>query len=109
MKLRLPYTELIPQKLSMKIGEHYDIAQIDIADWRRLAQRCAIEEERVIALVTQMVLAMPDHVAAARKQALADGLTAAIVVPLSDQLIGHSGERLASLTASRSTRKRGRH
>ena len=104
---QLPYTELISQKLSMKVGEHYDIARIDMADWRRLAQRCVIEEKRVINMITEMARALPDHVADARKQALVDGLSKAIVVPLSDQLITHAAERLAGLTALRSARKRG--
>lgn len=103
---QLPYTELIPQKLSMKIGEHYDVARIDVADWRSLAQNCAVDEERMLAMLIELARAMPDHVAAARDQALADGLAPGIVAPLAEQLIAHSEDRLASLAAPRSLRKR---
>jgi serine/threonine-protein kinase HipA len=96
---QLPYPELIEQRVAMKIGDHYDIWRVGIADWRKLARTCAIEEERVITMLTDMAKALPDEISAASKQALIEGLSESIIAPLAKQLIGHVGERLATITA----------
>ena len=103
---QLPYPGLIRQRVSMKIGEHYDIGLINGDDWRALAQRCALEEERVLHLVTRLAAAFPDEVVAARDQALRDGLAENVIVPLCGQLLTHCAERLESLALPRSRRKR---
>jgi serine/threonine-protein kinase HipA len=94
---QLPYPDLIGQRLSMKIGDHYDIARIGAADWRKLALECALEEERVLAMIEDMARALPDHISAAREQAVAEGLARNIVVPLAKQLVSHASERLAAV------------
>jgi serine/threonine-protein kinase HipA len=105
---QLPYPELIPQRLAMKIGEHYDIARVSLEDWQKTARACAVEEERIIAMITEMAKAIPDEISAARDQALVDGLSEDKIAPLARQLIQHAHERLASITTwpSRRTRKR---
>jgi serine/threonine-protein kinase HipA len=95
----LPYPELIAQRVAMKIGDHYDLRRVGLADWRKLARACAIEEERVLTLLTDMAKALPDEITAARDQALIDGLSESSVAPLAQQLIDHVGERFATITA----------
>lgn len=90
---QLPYPEFVAQRVSMKIGQHYDIALVNLGDWGKLAATCAVPEERVLDMLTEIMRALPDHVSAARDQALKDGLAKSVVVPLARQLIKHVGER----------------
>jgi hypothetical protein len=92
----------------LKIGAHYDIRRVGLEDWHRVAQTCALEAEQVVGWVTEMGKALPDEIGAARDQALKDGLARSIIVPLSQPLIAHARERLASLApvTSRSPRLR---
>jgi serine/threonine-protein kinase HipA len=96
---QLPYSELINQRVAMKIGDHYDIGRVGIADWRKLARACTIEEERALAMLTNMAKALPDEISAARNQALIEGLSKSIIAPLAQRLIEHVGERLAAIIA----------
>ncbi len=101
---QLPYPELIPQRLAMKIGEHYEISRVDLEDWQKTARACAVEEAGVITMITEMAEAIPDEIAAARDQALADGLSEDIVVPLARQLTQHTHARFESITTARANR-----
>ncbi|TLY79829.1 MAG: type II toxin-antitoxin system HipA family toxin [Gammaproteobacteria bacterium] len=92
----------------MKIGDYYDIWRVGITDWRKLARACAIEEERVLIMLTDMAKALPDEISAARDQALSEGLSESIIAPLAQQLIGHVAERLATITAGTSSRSSAR-
>jgi serine/threonine-protein kinase HipA len=98
---QLPYPELIAQRVSMKIGDHYDIWRVGIADWRKLARDCTLEEERVLTMLTDMAKALPDEISAAREQAVTDGLAKSVIAPLAQRLIGHVGERLDTLRSRR--------
>lgn len=99
---QLPYPELISQRLAMKIGDHYEFARVTSADWRILARRCVLDEDRLIGMVTDMARALPDAISAAHAQARSDGLSEQVLGPLARCLIAHAGERLASLTATSS-------
>jgi serine/threonine-protein kinase HipA len=101
---QLPYPELIEQRVAMKIGDHYDIWRIGIADRRTLARACTIDEERVLTMLTDMAKVLPDEISAAREQALIEGPSERIIAPLAQQLISHVGERLARITAVTSSR-----
>lgn len=90
---QLPYPDLIAQRLAMKIGDQYDVGRIGVSDWRKLARACAVEEERVLAMLGEMARALPDHVSDAREQAIADGLARRVVVSLARQVVGHVKER----------------
>lgn len=90
---QLPYPELVSQRVSMKIGDHYDITRVRIADWRKQARACAVDEDRVLDMLADIAQALPDHVAAARDQAIRDGLDKAVVTRLAKQLIAHAKER----------------
>jgi serine/threonine-protein kinase HipA len=100
---QLPYPHLIAQRVAMKIGDHYDIARVTSTDWQHVALSCAVDQERVISMLTEMARVLPDVVSAAHAQARADGLSERVLVPLADRLIGHAGERLESITAVRSS------
>lgn len=99
---QLPYPDLISQRVSMKIGDHYDIALVTPTDWRALARKCALDEEQIIGMLTEMARALPDVVSAAHAQALTDGLSDQVLEPLAQRLIAHATERLASITGIRS-------
>jgi hypothetical protein len=101
---QLPYPELIEQRVAMKIGDHYDIYRIGIADWRKLVRACTIDEERVLTMLTDMAKVLPDEISAAREQALIEGPSERIIASLAQQLISHVGERLATITAVTSSR-----
>lgn len=100
---QLPYPELIAQRLAMKIGDHYDFALVTPADWRTLARSCALDEGQVIGMLTDFARALPDVVSAAHAQARTDGLSEQVLGPLARRLIAHARDRLASLTATRSS------
>jgi serine/threonine-protein kinase HipA len=102
---QLPYSKQIAQRLAMKIGDHYEIARIRIEDWRRLARACSLEEERLLTLIREMASALPEHIAAAREQALTDGLAERAIVPLSRQLVAHTKQRFAAITGARILRR----
>jgi serine/threonine-protein kinase HipA len=105
---QLPYPELIEQRVAMKIGDHHEIRRVGIADWRKLARDCSIEEEHVLTMLTGMAKALPDEISAAREQALVEGLSASIIAPLAQRLITHVGERLATIAAVASSRSSNR-
>jgi serine/threonine-protein kinase HipA len=100
---QLPYPDLITQRVSMKIGDHYDMERVSLTDWQNLARSCALDEERVTSMLTQMARALPDVVSAAHTQARSDGLSEKVIGSLAEQLIANAGKRLASLTAPKSS------
>lgn len=90
---QLPYVDLVTQRVSMKIGDHYDIPRVTLADWRKLARVCSVPEERVLTTLSNMTRELSDHISAACDQALAEGLDRAVVARLTNQLIAHVKER----------------
>jgi serine/threonine-protein kinase HipA len=105
---QLPYPELIEQRVAMKIGDRYEIPLIDLTDWRKLAAACTMDEERMLSRLSQMADALPDTIAAAREQALIDGLDRKILASLATQLTRHVKERRAKLTSASPSRRRTR-
>ena len=85
----------------MKIGDHYDIARVSIADWRKLAGTCAVPEDRMLEMLYGMIRELPDHISAARDQAIKQGLKKSVVAPLAKQLIAHIAERARTVRADR--------
>ena len=100
---QLPYPDLITQRVSMKIGEQHDMEHVSLTDWQNLARSCALDEERVTVVLTQMARALPDVVSAAHTQGRTEGLSEKLIGPLAKQLIANAGKRLASLKAPSST------
>jgi serine/threonine-protein kinase HipA len=108
---QLPYPELIKQRVSMKIGEHYDIAAVSLPDWQDVARSCGVNEEQFVSLLIEMARALPDVVSVAHTQARTDGLSDKVIRPLASQLITHSEDRLKALIGPRSSgtfRRKGR-
>ena len=103
---QLPYPDLIEQRVAMKIGDQYNIPLIGLADWRKLAAACTLDEGRTLSRLIEMANALPDTIAAARAKALTDGLDPKIVMLLTTQLIEHARERQAMLTSAPSNRRR---
>jgi serine/threonine-protein kinase HipA len=94
---QLPYRDLVAQRVSMKIGEHYDIPRITLADWRKLARMSSVSEEHMVATLSNMARELPDHISGAGDEAMAEGLDKAIVAPLMKQLIAHVKERATAI------------
>jgi serine/threonine-protein kinase HipA len=94
---QLPYPDLIEQRVAMKIGDHYEIPRVSAEDWQKLARQCQLNESDVMGTLVNLAVALPDAIADASKQALADGLAKNIVVPLAKQLTEHAKQRLASV------------
>ncbi len=94
---QLPYPDLVAQRVSMKIGDHYEISRINVADWRKLAHNCGLEEERILGMIRDLGGALPDHISAARRQAVSDGLQQKVVASLAKLLTSHVSERTANI------------
>jgi serine/threonine-protein kinase HipA len=98
---QLPYPDLIAQRVSMKIGDQYDIGRVTRTDWQNLARSCALDEEQIVATLTDMARALPDVVSAAHAQARRDGLSEQVLGPLAGRLIARAREVLALIRPSR--------
>lgn len=94
---QLPYPDFVAQRVSMKIGDHYDIARVGVADWRKLAATCAVPADHVLGMLADIARALPDNIAAARDQAIKDGLPKSVVAPLAKQLMEHVKERFSRI------------
>lgn len=94
---QLPYPDLVAQRVSMKIGDHYETSRINVADWRKLAHNCGLEEERILGMIRDLGGALPDHISAARRQAVSDGLQQKVVASLAKLLTSHVSERTANI------------
>ena len=55
----------------MPAGGFTGVGRIDIEDWRKVARNSMLEEDRVLAMLTDMGRALPDHISGAREQATA--------------------------------------
>jgi serine/threonine-protein kinase HipA len=94
---QLPYPDLIDQRVAMKIGDEYDIPLIGLAEWHKQALACRLDAEGLVNRLRQMADMLPDVIAAAREQALQDGLDQNVVSVLSAKLIEHAVSRRAGL------------
>lgn len=90
---QLPYPDLVAQRVSMKIGDHYDMVRVTLRDWQKLARACSVPEEHVTTMLANMTHELPDHVSAACDQAITGGLDRSVVVSLADQLNARVKER----------------
>ncbi len=106
---QLPYTDRIPQKLAMKIGPHYQIGRIGIADWHEAARAAGIGHEQIVSMLMEMAKKLPDHISDARDQAIADGLGAAVIHPLGKLLHEHVEKRLSAISTIYPRRKTTTH
>lgn len=86
---QLPYQDKIPQRLAMKVGKHYEIGAIRRADWEALERQCKLPDGSVLERLHSLAKMLPDHVAAARDQALRAELDAKAVRQASEAILKH--------------------
>jgi hypothetical protein len=65
-----------------------------------------VDEEKMLSRLAQMADALPDTIAAAREQALIDGLDRKILASLATRLTHHVKERRPKLTSAPSNHRR---
>ena len=85
----LPYKELDFQKLklSMKIGGEYEIRQIALRHWQRLAAEARLDADELPHDIRTMAKRLPDEVQRARAMAQEEGLEHKLIERLADALI----------------------
>jgi serine/threonine-protein kinase HipA len=90
---QLPFPEKIPQHLAMKVGRYYKIPAITLTDWESEARACKLDEVEVIDALRALAHELPDHIAAARDNALEQKLSAVIINEVSALMLKHVDER----------------
>jgi len=85
----LPYDEfdLHKMKLSMKVGGEYQLLQIGIRQWRKLAKEIRIDADMLIDRLRDMAQQLPDEVSAAQSTARNEGLTHNLLDRLAARMI----------------------
>jgi serine/threonine-protein kinase HipA len=85
----LPYKEFdFPKlKLSMKIGGEYEIRQIGLRQWQKLAAEIRINADKLLHELRTMAERLPDEVKRARAAARKEGLEHELIDRLADALI----------------------
>jgi serine/threonine-protein kinase HipA len=102
---QLTYPELIEQRVAMAIGGRYDIPLIGFSEWQALAAACDVDQETLLNRLRHLSDSLPEVIAAARDQALSDGLNRKVITTLATVLIQHTKERRATLNAPLSKRR----
>jgi serine/threonine-protein kinase HipA len=102
---QLTYPELIEQRVAMAIGGRYDIPRIALSEWCALAAACDVDQETLLNRMRHLSESLPDVIAAARDQALNDGLNRKAITTLATVLIQHTKERRGTLNAALSKRR----
>lgn len=85
----LPYGDqfdLYKIKLAMKVGGEYELRQIGIRQWQKLAHEIRFNADELIARLRDMAKQLPDQIATARDQAHKDGLDEPIIDRLATEL-----------------------
>ena len=102
---QLTYPKLIEQRVAMAIGGRYDIPLIGLSEWRALAAACDVNQETLLERLRHLSDSLPDVIAAARDEALNEGLNRKVIIALATALIQHTKERRATLNAALSKRR----
>ena len=84
----LPYDryDMRKLKLAMKIGGEYELVNIVLRHWRRLAKEIRIDEEELLARIRAMTAKLPDAIEAVRNEAREAGLQHALIDRLAERL-----------------------
>jgi serine/threonine-protein kinase HipA len=85
-------------KLSMKVGGEYQLRQIGIRQWRKLAREVRIDADGLVARLRAMTEQLPDEVSAARVKAHDEGLDSPTIDRLAAGLIERAEECRKALT-----------
>lgn len=98
----LPYPELDFRKLklSMKIGGEYEIHQIGLRHWQRLAAEIRFNEKELLEEIRVMAERLPDEVARVRVTARKEGLEHGLIDRLADALIERAAACLRMFKAT---------
>jgi serine/threonine-protein kinase HipA len=94
---QLPYQKKIPQRLAMKVGRYYEIASIGLTDWRSLARHCKLEETELVDRIREFALMLPDHIGAARDEALRQKLKERPIKEATQLMLKHVKDRYKSV------------
>ena len=104
----LAYPDFDPKKakLAMKIGGNYQLDQIGMREWRKLASELRLDTEAVIGRIRAMAEALPDNILMEKKHAEQCGLRHPILPRLVDTLTERAKEcsRRISADVSRDAR-----
>jgi serine/threonine-protein kinase HipA len=77
----LPYdlSRLHKVKLAMKLGGEYQLREIGVRHWRRLADEVKLDPDVIIARAADMADRLPDEVVSVRKKAKQEGLSSPVI------------------------------
>ena len=90
----LPYDDFDMRKikLSMKVGGEYQLQDVGLRQWRKLAQEARIDEGRLIDRLVAMTKQIPDALADIRAAVRRDGLDQPVVERLETRLVQRAKE-----------------
>lgn len=100
----LPYDAIDVHKikLSMKVGGEYQLRDIGLRQWRKLAQEMHVDEDRLITRLTEMASQLPDIISTVRETVRQDGLDQPVVERLEARLIQRAKACSKALVATAS-------
>ncbi len=84
--LPYPAVDTSKVKLAMKIGGEYQLRNIGLRHWQKLATELRLDEEKLIDRIRAMAQAMPDQAAAIQKQIEEEGLSHVTITRLCKRL-----------------------
>jgi serine/threonine-protein kinase HipA len=96
----LPYLEPHKLKLAMDVGGKYRLRNIGAKQWRKLARDLDRDADEVLAGVTGLARALPDHAADSLRQCREDGLHHSVLKRLLAAIRERSAGWLQGLTAA---------
>lgn len=84
----LPYdgVDIHKLKLAMKIGGEYELMNIGVRQWKKLADTLRIDEDQVFAQIDKLASSIPDYAADTRRNARQAGLQHPIIDRLTENL-----------------------
>ena len=90
----LPYGQfdLHKVKLAMKIGGQYELREVGIRQWQKLAKEVRVDTDELVARLRTMSAHLPDEVSAARARAREEGLDNQTIDRLAAGLIARAEE-----------------
>jgi serine/threonine-protein kinase HipA len=96
----LPYDEIDLHKarLAMKIGDEYQLFQIGLRQWQKLAKEVRLNADEMIERLREMAAPIPDEISSGRRRAQKEGLDHAIIDRLATRLTKRAAECLRLLS-----------
>lgn len=96
----LPYTDrrLYDVKMAMRIGKEYLARGIALADWKSMARTARLDPDYVVSRLNRVLPRIPNSIQMVAKRAIEDGLNAAVVMSLTEQIIERGKECLRTIS-----------